>query len=228
MRFLFSSLIVVFPSLCRFYLILQKGGFPVRQVAMTSIPYRPTGAPTGQPSSQPTLSTSGITTSTWSTVMKQSHLAGSYYISSSGSGSSTEMHLASSSYTSTANVVYAWQNILSATSGGGGFQLSFEFKIGSSAVADSIYAFFGTSSLPSAEDSTTCGAGIIVALDVYSTVPKGIYLRKVSSSGTNTKLASYTSFSASGSWESCTITYSASATNTWKVRLFSFYKFIEW
>jgi hypothetical protein len=127
------------------------------------------------------------------------------------------MQLASYGVTSTSNVIYAWQNILSATSGGGGFQLSFEFKIGSSALADSIYVFFGTSSLPSAEDSTTCGAGIIVALDVYSAVPKGIYLRKVSSSGTNSKLASYTSFSASGSWETCTITYSAATTNTWKV-----------
>jgi hypothetical protein len=183
---------------------------------MTSIPYRPTGAPTGQPTSQPTLSTGAITTSTWSTVMKQYHYQGSYYISTTDKGSSSAvMQLASSSYGSNSNSIYAWQRIMTASSGGGGFQLSFEGKISTSSTADGIFVFFGTSSIPENQGTSSIGSGILIGFDIYNSK---IELRK-STSGTNSQLTQYTSYSSakSGNWESYTITYSADTTNTWKV-----------
>jgi hypothetical protein len=159
-----------------------------------------------------------VTTTTWSTSMTQHHTKGSFNITTTDSGtSSAEMQLTSISYGSTSNSIYMAESPQSAT--GGGFTLSYEIKVDSASVADSIFAFIGTSSIPSQEDTTTAGTGMIIAFIVYqyATSGKGIYLRKTTSSSYST-VATYTSgVTASGNWESITITYTPSSTNTWKV-----------
>jgi hypothetical protein len=165
-----------------------------------------------------TMTSADVTTSTWSTEMTQYHARGSYYISTTNSGtSSAEMQLVSYYYTSTCNAVYKEESPQSAS--GGGFTLSFQIKIATYSNADSIYAFIGTSKVPTTESPTDAGTGMVIAFDVYKWNPPGIYLTKTTSSA-NSKLATYSSFSASGSWESVTITYTPSSTNTWKVRTY--------
>jgi hypothetical protein len=149
--------------------------------------------------------------------MKKYHDTGSFTIITTDSGSSSAvMQLGSSSYSQYSNSVYAWQRIMTDSTGGGGFQLSFEVKIATSAIADSIFVFFGTSSIPQNQDTSSIGSGILIGFDIYNSK---IVLKK-STSGTNSELTTYTSYTSakSGNWESYTITYSAHTTNTWKVR----------
>ena len=152
--------------------------------------------------------------------MTQYHARGDFSISTSGSGSSTEMQLTSKDVASTCNYVYKSESPQSTT--GGGFTLSYQFKVDSSSEADEVYAFIGhsTSGIPTSGDSTSTSNGMIITFSIYtgnSDIPAGIYLRKTTSS-TNTKLATYTSgISASGNWESFTVQYTPSSTNTWKV-----------
>jgi hypothetical protein len=161
-----------------------------------------------------------VTTSTWSTSMTQYHSAGTYYISTTNSGSSSaEMQFTSIGTKAVSNAVYMSESPQSTT--GGGFTLSYEMKIDSSSLADEMFTFIGLSSVPSSSGITTSGNGVTVSFNVYSNSGNGaypgIYLYKVSSSAVTT-LASYTTgVSASGSWESFTIQYTPSSTNTWKV-----------
>ena len=168
-----------------------------------------------------------VTTTTWSTSMTQHHTRGSFNITTTDSGtSSAEMQLTSISYGSTSNSIYMAESPQSTT--GGGFTLSYEIKVDSSSVADSIFAFIGTSSIPSQEDTTTAGNGMIIAFIVYqfATSGRGIYLRKTTSSSYST-VATYTSgVTASGNWETITITYTPSSTNTWKVGRSVYFAFI--
>jgi hypothetical protein len=153
-----------------------------------------------------------VTVANWSSSLNKRKIKGDFEAITNGCGPNAEMQLSKDGQESNANAVYAEQDILSKA-----FKLSFDLKICRNARADSIYAFFGTSSLPATEFETGCGDGVIVALSVYDQRPRGIHLVKITSSKIEL-LRHYSDFHASGNWEDLTISYQPSTTDTWKVR----------
>jgi hypothetical protein len=149
--------------------------------------------------------------------MQQHHEKGSFYITTTNSGTSdAEMQLVSSSAMYTSNSIYRVGRPQSETSNG--FTLSFQLKIDWWSEADAIFAFFGTSRVPDNEWPPYPGnSSIVIGFNIYRYGPQGIYLRRVNSTGYYSTLASYSEFYASGNWESVTITYIPSSSNSWKV-----------
>jgi hypothetical protein len=152
----------------------------------------------------------------WYTTLTLNHGSGTYTAVSSGAAPDIEYQLVSSSYGSTANTFYQSLRIQDYST----FTLYFEIKISTSSVADAIWFFVGSTSIPSTEASPY--NGYLLNFDVYSFnafSARGIYLLNGGASGaTGTSVASNTSTNfLAGTWKSVVVKYTKGTTNTWVI-----------